>query len=126
MEPGEEEWDPGGDTFNHPTAISEAAFPASGVTLPLPLKREKQGGGGCCVRSRLAVVTLAIMSVVTEFYLSYPSECGSWCIKPVMEPESTYFITNKQGVNIPYQCRGMHLGRPPEGQKSVLTSQRAD
>ena len=46
MEPGEEEWDPGGDTFNHPTAISEAAFPASGVTLPLPLKREKQGGGG--------------------------------------------------------------------------------
>ena len=46
MEPGEEEWDPGGDTFNHPTAISEAAFPASGVTLPLPLKGEKQGGGG--------------------------------------------------------------------------------
>ena len=44
MEPGEEEWDPGGDTSDLLTDFSKAAFPASWLTLPSPWRREKQGG----------------------------------------------------------------------------------
>ena len=39
-----EEWDPGGTTVDQLTALYQAAFPAIGLILLPPWRREKQGG----------------------------------------------------------------------------------
>ena len=150
MEPGEEEWDPGGDTSDRLTDFSKAAFPASWLTPPSPWRRKKQGG---CKRG--------IWS--TQFYLDYravreglmkntrepqvrgaeanppsPPQHGKKVIREEDKGALNPFIsspgslelhfTSNHGVNrIPRRGIGMHRGRPPEQRKREMTSlQRRD
>ena len=139
MEPGEEEWDPGGDTSDRLTDFSKAAFPASWLTPPSPWRRKKQGG---CKRG--------IWSI--QFYLDYravreglikghppsPSQHGKRVIreedKGALSPFKSspgsleLHFTSNHGVNrIPRRGIGMHRGRPPEQRKREMTSlQRRD
>ena len=99
MEPGEEEWDPGGDTGDQLTDFSKAALPASWLDLPSPWRRENQGG---CKD----VIWFGRWSIY--FYLSKGDKGNSWERGAKVNP-----FPSAEGLDCREGAAVREIGEPP-------------